>query len=332
VLTRLGIHISGKTLLAPTRETGASRLCGVARAAEDHGFDAVFLPDPVVVPATPAALVGAAAALLEPYVLLGALAVETTRVRLGVMVSDASSRNPAHLAKQASTLDVLSNGRALLGLGAGRAARPGWKVVGALSAAERLSRLEEALTICRVMLEEEDPSFTGRYYRISHAANRPRSGRDDGGTTIPVLVGGSSPAIMRLAAEHADYWNVAASPAELGELASWARRAREAAGGDPVTFGVTAFRVPVLGDRRSTAEARAKRLAKEWGVGTGEMDRLFSIGDLDSVLDQLSAILEAGIDGLVLSTAAFAPTEAAAIVGSIGEGLGSDSGMVGRDS
>ena len=141
-----------------------------ATAAEETGFDSVWVMDhfyqlpPMGGPPAP---------MLDAYTLLGALAARTERVRLGAMVTGVTYRNPAHLAKIVTTLDIISGGRAILGIGAawydveheGSAStshRPG----------ERLDRLEEALQICRAMFRGEDPTFAGRYYRTTRGAQR----------------------------------------------------------------------------------------------------------------------------------------------------------------
>jgi alkanesulfonate monooxygenase SsuD/methylene tetrahydromethanopterin reductase-like flavin-dependent oxidoreductase (luciferase family) len=143
----------------------------MATAAEESGFDSVWVMDhffqlpPMGGPAAP---------MLDSYTLLGALAARTSKVRLGAMVTGVTYRNPAHLAKIVTTLDVISAGRAILGIGAA------WYDVEheALGfdfppAGERLDRLEEALQVCRAMFGEEAPSFEGRYYRIHEARNVP---------------------------------------------------------------------------------------------------------------------------------------------------------------
>ena len=105
--------------------------------------------------------------MLEGWSVLAALARETTRVRLGTLVTGVTYRNPALLAKRSTTLDVISGGRAILGLGAA------WNEEEHTATAiefppirERMDRLEEALTIAKAMFTEERPTFEGRHYRI----------------------------------------------------------------------------------------------------------------------------------------------------------------------
>src|SRR5205085_1098667 len=106
---------------------------------------------------------------------LAALAAHTERVHLGSLVTGVTYRNPALLAKMVTTLDVISKGRAILGLGAAWFEREhrsygfDFPPIG-----ERMDRLDEALTICRLMLREDRPSFEGRHYRIEEPVNWPR--------------------------------------------------------------------------------------------------------------------------------------------------------------
>src|ERR1700730_9275106 len=145
--------------------------------------------------------------MLEAYTTLGALAASTSRVRLATLVTGVTYRNPSLLAKMVTTLDIISGGRAILGLGAA------WHDLEHEGlgfdfppAGERLDRLEEALQICRAMFREESPTFDGRYYRVHGATNVPRPLQVGG---PPILVaGGGEKRTLRLVAKYADACNV----------------------------------------------------------------------------------------------------------------------------
>ena len=141
--------------------------------------------------------------MLESWTTLAALARETTTVRLGTLVTGVTYRNPAFLAKTATTLDVISGGRAIFGLGAA------WNELEHNAygydfppVRERMDRLDEALTIIRAMFTEERPSFTGRHYRIDQALNVPRP-IQPGGPRI-MVGGGGEQRTLKIAAKHAD--------------------------------------------------------------------------------------------------------------------------------
>jgi F420-dependent oxidoreductase-like protein len=141
--------------------------------------------------------------MLEGWSVLNALARETKRVRLGTQVSGVTYRNPAMLAKMATTLDVISGGRAMLGVGAAwnedEHRGYGYEFP---PVKERMDRLDEALTIIKAMFTEERPSFTGTHYRIDNVLNSPRPLQHGG---PPVMVGGvGEQRTLRIAAKHAD--------------------------------------------------------------------------------------------------------------------------------
>ena len=175
------------------------RVASLAGAAEAAGFDLLTVMDHFyqiggVGPETNA--------MLEANTILGALAARTSRIHLGALVSGVTYRNPAFLAKAITTVDVISGGRAVLGLGAA------WNESEHIGygfdfppIGERMDRLDEALTICRLMFTEDRPSFTGRHYRIERALNVPRPLQPGG---PPIIVGGTGERrTLRIAAQHA---------------------------------------------------------------------------------------------------------------------------------
>jgi F420-dependent oxidoreductase-like protein len=195
-----GLHLPDYTFPATPTERLFDRVVEQARAAEEAGFGLVTVMDhmyqirgvgPVTEP------------MLEGWSTLAALARETTRVRLGTLVTGVTYRNPALLAKIVTTLDVISGGRALLGLGAA------WNDEEHLGygfdfppVGERMDRLDEALTIIRAMFREDRPTFTGRYYRIHDALDVPRP-IQPGGPRI-LVGGGGEKRTLKIAAAHAD--------------------------------------------------------------------------------------------------------------------------------
>lgn len=171
-----------------------------ARAAEKAGFDLFTVMDHVyqirgVGPETEP--------MLEAYTTLGAIAASTTRIQLSVMVTGVTYRNPALLAKQVTTLDVISKGRAILGIGAAwnedEHRGYGFEFP---PIKERMDRLEEAVTIARLMFTEERPSFEGTHYRIDRALNMPRPIQKGG---PKILIGGTGERrTLRILARHGD--------------------------------------------------------------------------------------------------------------------------------
>ena len=142
------------------------------------------------------------AGMWEGWSLLAALAAATTRVELGTLVVCTAFRNPALLAKMADTVDEISGGRLILGLGAGWHEHE-FRAVG-YPFDHRVSRFEEALTIIRLLLREGSVDFDGRYYQARECELRPRGPRPAG---PPLLIGSTRERMLRLAVTHADYWN-----------------------------------------------------------------------------------------------------------------------------
>ncbi len=145
--------------------------------------------------------------MLEAYSTLAALATRTSRVRLSTLVTGVTYRNPALLAKTVTTLDVISRGRAMLGIGAAwnQSEHDGYGF-DFPPIRERMERLDEALTICRLVFTEERPSFEGKHYRIHSALNSPRPVQP-GGPRI-LVGGGGERRTLRLVAQYADACNI----------------------------------------------------------------------------------------------------------------------------
>jgi F420-dependent oxidoreductase-like protein len=186
--------------------TLAADLAAVARAADEGGFDIVAVMDHLFqIPA-----VGPPERdMLEAYATLSFLAGHTSRARLLALVSGVSLRHPGMLMKQVSTLDVLSGGRAMLGIGAG------WYEQEAVSlglpfppVAVRFEQLEEQLQIAHRMFSGSEEPFEGRHYRLERPLNHPAPLRRP-----PILVGGSGERkTLRLVARYADACNLFAGP------------------------------------------------------------------------------------------------------------------------
>lgn len=195
-----GLHMPNFTYPDVPSERLFDRVVETAQAAESAGFDLLTVMDhfyqiAVVGPETEP--------MLEAYTTLAALAQATSRIRLGTLVTGVTYRNPALLVKMVTTLDTISKGRAILGIGAAwnESEHAGYGIEFP-PVRERMDRLGEALTIARLMFAEERPSFEGTYYKIDRALNNPRP-LQPGGPKI--LVGGSGEQrTLRLAARHAD--------------------------------------------------------------------------------------------------------------------------------
>jgi F420-dependent oxidoreductase-like protein len=271
-----------------------------AQEAEEGGFDTVLVMDhfyqlPMLgTPDQP---------MLEAYTALGALATATKRVQLGTLVTGNTYRNPSLLAKIITTLDVVSGGRAILGIGTGwfelEHEQLGFEF-GTFT--DRFNRLGEALQIILPMIKGERPTFSGKWYHAKEAMANPRF-RDH----IPLMIGGSGEKkTFRLAAQHFDHLNIIAGFDELpGKLAVLTQRCEEV-GRDPATLETSAL-VTALIDENASGD-----------VIPAEMGQRMVVGSPDSIADQIKTkVFGAGIDGVIINVPFYAP----GAVAKLGEAL-----------
>jgi F420-dependent oxidoreductase-like protein len=260
-----------------------------ALAAEESGFASVWVMDHFwQLPA----LGGPDEPILEAYTLLGALAARTERVQLGTLVTGVTYRNPALLAKMITTLDVISHGRAILGIGAAwydvEHAGYGFAFP---SARERLDRLEEAVQICRGMLRDERPTFEGRYYQTADARNVPKPLQSGG---PPIMIGGGGEKrTLRLVAQYADMCNVSGGPQTVRHKLDVMRAHCADLGRDPSEITTTRLGTLVLTeDADETARVRGFLS----GLAGDQFSEQFTVGDADAVIREVEGILAAGIE------------------------------------
>lgn len=198
------------------------------RLTEELGFDGLFLVDHFY------GLKDLEDPTHEAYTMLGALAPFTTSLKLGVMVCGNTYRNPAFLLKQAITVDHVSGGRVIFGVGAGWVEREHEAYSFAFpGAGERVSRFAEALEIWRQLQTKRRTTFEGDYYQLLDAPFEPKSLQPGG---LPVLIGGSGPRMMKLVATYADIWNGIGTPEEAEAQNRRIDEACRAAGRDPATL------------------------------------------------------------------------------------------------
>lgn len=286
-------------------------VAGLARAAERSGFDSVFVMDhffqlpPLGGPDQP---------MLEAYTLLGALAASTASVQLGTLVTGVTYRNPAILAKIVTTLDVISRGRAILGIGGAwydvehrglGVDYPRDKV--------RLDMLEEAVQICRAMFTGDDVSFAGTYFRIDHARNLPRPVQP-GGPKI-MIGGGGEQRTLRLVARYADKCNVTGDASTLAHKIEVLHRHCAEVGRDPAEVAVT-WMAPLILTTSDENTAETRRLLA--AGGSPEDVAGFIVGQPGEVPDLVAGHLAAGADEVIFSF----PFADAAGIAAVGQAFG----------
>jgi F420-dependent oxidoreductase-like protein len=299
VAIRLGLQIPNFSYGTGVEELFPTVLAQ-AREAESAGFDSVFVMDhfyqlPMLGdPDQP---------MLEAYTALPALATATERVQLGTLVTGNTYRNPALLAKIITTLDVVSQGRAILGIGAGwfelEHDQLGFEF-GTFT--DRFNRLQEALQIILPMIAGERPTFSGKWYQVREAFASPRF-RDH----IPLMIGGSGEKkTIPLAARHFDHLNIIAGFDELPGKLEVARRRCEDIGRDPATLETSTLTTVLVDENAKPDQVPA------------EMTQRMVVGAPDSVADQIKTkVLDAGIDGVIINLPFYTP----GVISAVGEAL-----------
>jgi len=278
------------------------KISAIAVAAEDAGADAVMVMDhfyqlPLLGPPEHE--------MFEAYTLLGALAARTSKVKLGTLVTGVTYRNPAILAKIVTSLDVISNGRAFLGIGAA------WHDVEhhALGVdfppvKERFERLEEALEICRGMFRGERPTIEGKHYAVRDAINSPASIQAGG---PPIMIGGQGEKkTLRLMAQHAEMANFTSGFDELPRKLEVLAGHCADVGRDPATINKTPLCTVVVGETMEDAEAMRNAFLLARGLDYNTLDdatkamvaaRLV-VGDSDAVGEHVQRLMSLGLDGI----------------------------------
>jgi probable F420-dependent oxidoreductase len=253
-----------KFSLWPRNDRNPADLLDETRAAEQAGWYGVWLADhymPDTGDTTPAQ-----GDVYECWGLLPAMAAVTSRVRIGTLVSPTSVHHPALLAKRAATVDQLSGGRLVLGLGAG------WQInehhaygIELEPPGKRVSRFEEAIQIVRSLLSQDSTTFHGACYDFTDAPCEPKPVQ----SPLPLLVGTRSPRMLRITARHADEWNTWGSPEVAGGNRAALLRACAEVGRDPATIRTSVNSLVHLGESaappgRAVLTGSAGQLAAEF--------------------------------------------------------------------
>ena len=257
--------------------------------AEAAGFDTVLVMDHfyqlpgIGTPDQP---------MMEAYTTLAALAASTSTIQLSALVTGNTYRNPTLLAKTVTTLDVISHGRAILGIGAGwfefEHEQLGFDFD---TFTERFEKLDEALQIIHPMLRDERPEFTGKWYRAHGAMNVPRF-RD----SIPIMLGGQGERkTFRLAARYADHMNIICAIEDLPRKVQVLKQRAEEIDRDPSTLKTSYLASVALVESAADADAILGSIPED------RRSRAF-VGTADVLAERIQAeILDAGVDGVIVN-------------------------------
>jgi len=281
----------------PGNQTSWEAMMSVARAMDAGRWDSAWTFDHFV---PPLPFMDETQDCLEGWMTLAGLGAVTSRLRLGTIVSGNTYRNPALLAKMTATLDAMTGGRAILGIGAAWHVREheayGWDFP---SMKERSDRLEEACELIRKLLHAEEPvDFSGRYYRLDKAPFAPRQG---GAKPVPIMVGGGGEKrTLRTLAKFGDIMNVGGTPEEFARKVEVLNRHCEAVGRDPAEITRTAFIIVALQDD----EMKAARLRERFAPQASDEDRRrnMAVGNAEHIVEVLNRYGAAGADEVLFQS------------------------------
>lgn len=260
-----------------------------AREAESSGFDTVLVMDHfyqlpgIGTPDQP---------MMEAYSTLAALAVSTSTIKLSTLVTGNTYRNPSLLAKTVSTLDVISHGRAILGLGAGwfelEHDQLGFDFD---TFTERFEKLDESLQIIHPMLRDQRPEFVGKWYRVHGAMNVPRF-RD----SIPIMLGGQGEQkTFRLAARFADHMNIIAALPDLAHKVEVLHQRCEEIDRDPATLATSYLTSVALAETPAEAAALLEKVPENRRAHA-------IIGTPETIAERIkNDVLGAGVEGIIIN-------------------------------
>jgi F420-dependent oxidoreductase-like protein len=268
----------------PSANQPWDELLATARHAADTGWDGVWIADHFM--ANEPGPYPPDAPTLEAGSLVAALAAAVDRVRIGTLVYGNTYRHPAVVANMAATVDHVSGGRFVLGVGAG------WQVneheqygIELPPVGERVDRFAEAVQVIRSLLTEPTTTFEGKHYRLTGARCEPKPVQD----RLPILVGANGDRMLGIVARHADAWNTWGLPNRIAERSGALTRRCETAGRDPGEIVRTAQALVIF----TATDAEGERMM-------GGAPRPMIAGTPARVRDIVAGYVEAGVDELIV--------------------------------
>jgi probable F420-dependent oxidoreductase len=223
----------------------------------------------------------------ECWAILAAIAAVTERIRIGSLVAPTSVHHPAVLANRAATIDHISAGRMVLGIGAG------WQInehkaygIDLEEPGARVSRFDEAIQVIRSLLANERTDFHGDFYDITDAPADPKPVQ----SPLPILVGTGSPRMLRITARHADEWNTWGAPEMAGGALTKLLTACEQVERDPATMWKSTQALVFMSDNADLAA----------NIRAGEMGERSILGSNEQLVDEFGRYVELGFDELIV--------------------------------
>src|SRR3954447_22073784 len=318
---QLDLHVPNFNWPDTPPEAFFDKLVDIATTAERSGFSSISMMDHLhqIPPVGPPENW-----MMEGNAILAALAARTSKINLGLLVGGVTYRNPALVAKLTTTIDIISGGRAVLGIGAA------WfeaehKAYGFdfPPLKERFERLEDALNITRMMFTQDVATYAGKHYRVDGAFNTPKPIRGD----IPILIGGSGERkTLRFVAKYADGSNLFGDVERVKHLLDVLEGHCEDVGRDPAEITKTRMGTVYIAPTHEAAVAKLEATTSR----AADPDRARAtafVGDSGEVAEQVQAYLDAGLDGITFSMPDVHDTEMVKLAGeTLGAVIGAHAG------
>jgi len=294
---KFGIQIPSFTYPNHPNENVYAVAQRIAKTAEDSGYDSVWLMDHLyqIVSVAPEG-----DPILECWTTLAALAAVTKRVKLGTMVTAAGFRPPSVLAKMTATIDTISNGRLICGIGAG------WcdyehKGYGLYFPAvgERMKRLEEAINVLKAMWTQDRATYIGQHFRVENAVCFPKPVQKP---HIPILIGGSGEKVtLRLTAQYAQAHNIGGGlPEANAKVLENLKRHCEALGANYDAILKTRLTPIMFAANKAELERKIKRW-KPAGISDEHFTARTLVGTPNEVAEKLRGYVKVGINYFIVS-------------------------------
>jgi len=269
----------------PNMSNNPDEVLDTARWAEQSGWHGIWYADHYM-PNTGTEEVQHGQ-VFECWAMLPAIAAFTDRIRIGSLVAPTSVHHPAVLANRAATIDHLSNGRMVLGIGAG------WQInehraygIELEPPGARVTRFDEAIQIIRRMLADERTTFDGSVYTVTDAPADPSPVQ----TPLPILVGTGGARMLRITARHADEWNTWGAPHMAGEAHKRFDAACLDVGRDTESMWTSVQALLLLTDDDDAADAARKSAFGERMIA----------GSAEYIIDQIGTYIDAGFDEFIV--------------------------------
>jgi alkanesulfonate monooxygenase SsuD/methylene tetrahydromethanopterin reductase-like flavin-dependent oxidoreductase (luciferase family) len=279
----------------PNVNSTPAEIIDTARWADQHGWFGVWFADHYMTNTWTTEV--ARGDTHECWAMLPALAATTSNVRIGSLVATTSVHHPAVLANRATTIDHISNGRMVLGLGAG------WQInehaaygIELEPPGKRVQRFDEAIQIVRSLLDNEQTDFAGEVYTITAAVSDPKPIQ----TPLPIVVGTSGPRMLRITARHANEWNAWGAPDLARSKREMLIAACDSVGRDPATMHTSVQALLVFADTQADIDAAV--------AAAGRSGPNVVAGSVDALVETVGRYAGIGFDEFILPVVRFGAT------------------------